>query len=461
MGRLCAIVMEGRRTELIDEARRIAVLAWPVVLTSLNWTLMHLTDVIVVGLTGTDEVAALGASRTLTFVTIVMGLAWLSGVLVYVARADGARDLPATGDHFRSGMLLGLMIGLVCGVILLLFAKPLLLLIGVSPAVAPEGARVVQVMAVAYPFQFVMIAASYFLEGVSRPRRVMEVNLAILPLNAVLAWAWSGGHLGLPALGAVGAGAATSVASLIGTVAMVAAAIHLPRADARGLKDFSRAALVRAARGVPMLASFGLVPAIASGMELAGFSWLIALSTQLGVVTAHAYQIVFSLHNLTFALALGLGSAAGVRVGNAVGAGEVHLARRRTAIAVAIAGGVTGVAALALTLFTLPIVALFPATREVHLMAAMMVPIWAPFILFDGVQIVLLYALRSLGDQVAAGVNGIIAYFLVTGGLGWMMVRGGMGPVALVYASGLGMLVAALLQGARFGWITRRSRLQS
>ncbi|ODU20196.1 MAG: MATE family efflux transporter [Sphingomonas sp. SCN 67-18] len=453
--------MKIGRTEMIDESRRIMGLAWPVVLTSLNWTLLHLTDVIVVGLTGTGEVAALGASRTLTFVTIVMGIAWLSGVLVHVSRADGAKDLAATGDHFRSGMMLGLAIGLVSGVILFLFAESLLLAIGVSPLVAPEGARVVQVMALAYPFQFVMIAASYFLEGVSRPRRVMAVNLAILPVNAVLAWAWSGGHLGLPAMGAVGAGAATSVASLIGTVLMVLAAVRLPRAGPRGVKDFSRAAMARAARGVPMLAGFGLVPAIASALELGGFSWLIALSTQLGVVTAHAYQIVFSLHNVTFALALGLGSAAGVRVGNAVGAGETGQARPRTAIAAGMAVLVTALAALAMAVLALPIVALFPATREVHLMAALMLPLWAPFILFDGLQVVLLYALRSLGDQVAAGLNGIVAFFIVTGGLGWLMVRGGMGPVALVYASGLGMLVAALLQGARFLWITRRSRLQS
>ena len=44
-------------------------------------------------------------------------------------------------------------------------------------------------MALAYPAQFVLAAASYFLEGISRPRRVMAVNLIMLPLNALLAWA--------------------------------------------------------------------------------------------------------------------------------------------------------------------------------------------------------------------------------------------------------------------------------
>src|SRR3546814_16947806 len=84
-----------------------------------------------------------------------------------------------------------------------------------------------------------------------------------------------------------------------------------------------------------------------------------------------------------------------------------------------------------------------------------MLPVWAPFIIVDGLQFVLVYTLRSLGDQVVAGINSIIAYFLVTGGLGWALVHHGAGPMGPVYASGAGMLVAALLNGSRF-WRPRR-----
>ena len=85
-----------------------------------------------------------------------------------------------------------------------------------------------------------------------------------------------------------------------------------------------------------------------------------------------------------------------------------------------------------------------------------MLGVWAPFILFDGLQVVFMFALRSIGDQVAAGVNGILAFFLVTGGLGWFLVQQGFGPYALVWGSGAGMLVAALLNGGRFLWVTSR-----
>ncbi|RUN75875.1 MATE family efflux transporter [Sphingomonas sp. TF3] len=450
--------LPSRSDRCVAETRRILTLAWPVMLTSLNWTILSVTDIVVVGLTGTDQVAALGASRALTFVTIVAGLAWLSGTLVFTARADGAGDLPRTGATLREGLVLALVLGALGALGFGLFAEAMLGGIGVAPALVGPAARVVRVMALSYPFQLTIIAASFFLEAISRPRRVMVVNLAILPLNAVLAWAWSGGHLGLPALGAVGAASATASASLIGAVAMLAAVWTTDNARARGVRDLSRRAWVAAVPGAVRLARFGIVPAIASGLELAGFSILIALSTDFGPVTAHAFQIVFSVHNVTFGVALGLGSAAGVRVGNAVGEGTPALAVPRTVIAAGLAALFTGLLAIVIVVARWPIVAAFPAAPGVHAVALAMLPIWAPFILFDGVQVVFVYALRSLGDQIAAGVNSIVAFFVVTGGAGWLFVQAGVGPLGLVYASGLGMVAAAILHGGRFAWLSARPR---
>lgn len=446
---------------LTAELRRILALAWPVVLTGLNWTILHVTDIIVVGMVSTHEVAALGASRTLTFIGIMVALGWLTGVLVFAARADGARDLPATGAVLRQGLVLGLALGLTSGLALFAFALPMLRGVGVDPAIAPAAARVVQTMALAYPFQLVIVAASFFLEGVSRPRRVMAVNLSILPLNALLAWILATGQFGLPAFGAVGAAAATVIATVFGAVAMTAAALTLPRARERGVRDWRDLGSPAMWRGVWRLLVFGAIPAVASGLELAGFSILIALSTQLGEAATHAFQIVFSVHNVTFAFALGLGSAAGVRAGNAVGEGIPAQAGPRTAIAAGLAALVLGVLALPLMLVPGLIVSGFPAAPQVAGLAALMLMAWAPFILFDGLQVVFVYALRSLGDQVAAGINGILAFFLLTGAVGLWTVHHGWGPMGLVWASASGMVAAALLNGGRLWWVIRRLRRKS
>ncbi|SMF63933.1 MATE family efflux transporter [Allosphingosinicella indica] len=448
--------MRYNRRDIVEEAGRILRLAWPIMLTGLNWTLMHLIDVAIVGHMSTAELGALAASRTLTFITIVMGLAGLSGVLVHVSRADGGGRLAETGDLLRAGAALGLTLGFGAFVILMLFAEPLLMLVGVSADLQGPGAAVVRAISFGYLGQFVLAAASYFLEGISRPRRVMAVNLAMLPVNAVLAWALVGGHLGFPALGAVGAALATASVSVGGGIAMLVLCWLLPRAAERGVHDLSAAALRRAFAWLPRLAGFGVVPGIAAGLELAGFSWLMALSTQLGIVAAGAFQAMFSLHNIVFTLAIGFGSAAGVRVGNAVGAGEPEEAWPRTMIAAGLALLMLGALSATFWLFAVPLTAPFSDDRAVTSLAAVMLALIAPFMLFDGLQYVMGYALRSLGEQVWAGVNSIFAFFVVTGGLGWWLVREGYGPAGLVYAAGAGMVLAALLQFARLVLVVRR-----
>lgn len=449
------------RHMIIAEARRLFALAWPVAITSLNWTLLHVTDVAVVGLVSTDQVAILSASRTLSFITIVAALGCLSGILVFASRAEGAGELDGTGRTLREGLVLALGLGVVVGGTLYAFAAPLLGGLGVAERLIPQTAALVRVLGLSCPLLLVIIAASFFLEGISRPGRVTVVNLSILPFNAVLAWALAGGHLGAPVLGAFGAVLATGIAYGFGAAGMLLAVWTLPRAGERGIRDFTVSAWAGVGTGAARLLRFGAVPAIASSLELAGFAILIALSTQLGDTVAHAFQIVFSVHNVTFSIAIGLGSACGVRVGNAVGEGSQREAVSRALIATGMTIAATAAIVLLLIVARAGVVGLFPATPAVHMTALAMLTIWAPFILFDSTQVVIVYALRSLGDQVVAGINSIAAFFVVTGGLGWWLVQGGWGATGLVLASGIGMAAAALMQAARFALVSRRIHARS
>jgi len=442
-------------SEVRAEAGRIVALAWPIVLTGLNWTLMQIVDVAVVGQYGTDELAALGASRTLTWIAIVLGISALTGVLVYTAQADGGKRLAETGDNLRAGLMLGLALGTLIAVILGLWAYQLLALIDVEAGLLRPATPVVEAMALAFPAQLAFFAASYFLEGISRPRRVMIVNLGMLGVNAVLAWAWVGGHLGFPALGAVGAAYSTATASWAGALAMILFAWTVEDAAERGVRDFSVEALKRAARGVPRLLWFGTVPAIAASLELAGFAWLIVLSTQLGNGVAAAFQAMLAVHNLLFAIAYGFASAAGVRVGNAVGAGERDQAWPRALIAAGLSVAVIGLLSLFLVAFS--DLAMLPFSDDPKVLAAgaAMLAIMASFLIFDGLQYLFGAGLRSLNEQVWAGINGIIGFFIVTGGLGWLLVNAGWGANGLAWAAAMGMLVTAALQFGRFFYVLK------
>lgn len=444
--------------DLIAEARRIARLAWPIVLTNLNWTIMHLIDVTVVGFAGTHELGALAAGRVVMFVILMLLFSGMSAIIVFTSRADGAGDLPRTGALWREAVATGLLLGVPSALIIALASQPLLMLTGVAPELVTPGAHVLVAMMAGLPGQMLSIACAFFLEGVSAPRRVLAVNLATLPLNALLAWALTLGHLGMPEMGAVGAALATSITSTVGGLAMAFMAWTLPSAQARELRRLDAPAWRQAVRGIPAIVTFGIMPGLGAAMEVLGFSFLMILSTRMGEIIAGGFQVMLSLHNIGFALALGLGSAAGVRVGNAVGAGEPWTARSRTLIACALSMLIMGAVVLTYLLFAGPIVRALTADAAVAREAITMVLILSPFILFDGLQAIFVAALRSLGDQVAAGLNGIIAFFVLLSLAGWAGYALGWGSIGLAVASAVGMVAAMLLQGGRFWLISSRLR---
>ncbi|KAI1694898.1 matE domain-containing protein [Ditylenchus destructor] len=154
-----------------------------------HWTIMHVTDVIVVGLVSTHEVAALGASRTLTFIGIVVALGWLTGVLVFSSRADGAKDLPATGAVRRQGLVLGFLLGLISGGTLFAFALPMLQALASIPRSRPRPRASSASWRSAIRSSCCWSPRPSSSKG-QPPKRVMVVDVAILRSTACSLGSW-------------------------------------------------------------------------------------------------------------------------------------------------------------------------------------------------------------------------------------------------------------------------------
>lgn len=445
------------RREIISEARRLFALAWPVALTSLQWILLNLTDTALVGHFSTDELGSLGAGRAITWVAVVMGIAGLTGVLVFAGRADGAGERHKAGDALRQGLVLAAVYGVVTSALIQLSADHVVALMEVAPPLRSSAALFTRVITLGLPFQLVFSTASYFMEGISRPRVAMIVNIASLPVNALLAYLLINGHLMWGPMGAAGAGLATVITTVIACTVMLILIQRMPDAEAYGLRvpGSFLATYLRAWREGGELRRFAVAPGIAAAFELAGFSILMAVAAHQNAAISGAFQAAISLHVFSLAASGGLASAAGVRAANAVGEGRPDAVRARTLIA-------AGMAALTLLsfgavylIFAETLLLPFSEDPEVVALGAAMLRIFAPFLVGDGVQFVLLYALRSLGDQKIAGVISTVAFFGVMGLGGWALAGPlGLGPLGLAWGVSAGIVVAAIGLGARFWWRT-------
>ena len=192
-------------------------------------------------------------------------------------------------------------------------------------------------------------------------------------------------------------------------------------------------------------------------MESSAFSSLVLFAGLIGATELAAFQVALNLISFAFMCAVGIATAAGVRVANAVGR------RDRPGMWVAgwVAVGLTGATMLGFAglfagapeylarFYTDDGAVLGVAVPTVALMALILIP--------DGAQGVLMGCLRGAADVWAPAAIYLIAFWGVQMPLGYTLaVAGGGGTPGLVIAILAGTSLAALLLAARFHRLTRR-----
>lgn len=142
---------------------------------------------------------------------------------------------------------------------------------------------------------------------------------------------------------------------------------------------------------------------------------------RLGAVPLASHQIALNTVSVTYMVPLGIGSAAAVRVGHALGRKDVEGASHAGWTAMALGAGF--MACMAVVLWTIPekIVRIYTPDKSVIVAASKLLFVAAFFQLFDGVQAVTTGALRGTGDTRTPFICHLIAYWLIGLPLGYYL----------------------------------------
>src|SRR6266513_949900 len=136
------------------------------------------------------------------------------------------------------------------------------------------------------------------------------------------------------------------------------------------------------------LIALGFPAALQITLEIGVFALVTALIGRLGAVSLAGHQIAINTASFTYMVPLGISSAAAVRVGQALGRGDVHSAGRAGWTAMGL--GAAFMAAAGVVLITVPeyVARVFTTDRAVIRTAVSLLAVAALFQLFDGIQTV-------------------------------------------------------------------------
>jgi MATE family multidrug resistance protein len=414
------------------------------VLVQLGLFAMGAVDAAFMGRVSEREFAAVALGHSYSFAWLAGAMGVLAALDPFVAQAHGARDDVAITRALQRGIVLALWLSVLVGGVLA-GSRPLLELAGQPPEVVPLAMRFLWISIVGVPGFLLFVAERHVLQATARLRPLLVVIVLANVLNAALDWLLIEGRLGAPALGSAGCAWAT-------VFARWSLALLLPLCAGpefrRRLAGFQRAHLTPAA--FAQLLRVGLPIGLSFGLELAAFAAVLLLMGQLGERELAAHQVVMTLASGSFMLPLGIAMAAAVRVGNAIGRGDVPAVQRAARSALVLGALCMSVSAGAFMFLPRPLASWVTDLEGPLALAVTLLPIAGLFQVFDGLQSVALGCLRGTADTKVPMLIHLLGFWGVavpaSAVLGLTL---GLGARGLWWGLALGLFLVAVVQVLR------------
>ncbi|WP_422081149.1 MATE family efflux transporter [Ulvibacterium sp.] len=437
-------------------------LAYPVVLGMLGHTFVAFADNVMVGQLGTAELAAVSLGNSFIFIAMSLGIGFSTAITPLVAEADGAKNKADGKSALKHGLVLCTLLGLSLFFIILL-CKPLMYSMDQPPEVVELAIPYLNLVAFSLVPLIMFQAFKQFSEGLSQTKYPMYATILANVVNIVLNYLLIFGSFGFPKMGIVGAAIGTLASRFI----MVSFIWYLLRSKKK-FRDYVTGFNFKRIENKVMrkIINLGFPSALQMFFEVAIFTAAIWLSGVLGKNAQAANQIALNLSSMTFMFGMGLGVAAMIRVGNQKGLRNFTELRR---LAESIFLLTLLLEFLFATLFLLgrhwfPTLYLdvddmmnMADNTEVIALAAQLLLVAAFFQISDGIQVVVLGALRGLQDVKIPTFITFIAYWLIGFPISYYL-----GLHTDLKSSGIwiglltGLTASAIMLYIRFNYLTKK-----
>ncbi|MDO4728338.1 MAG: MATE family efflux transporter [Bacteroidota bacterium] len=393
-------------------------LAYPVILGMIGHTLTGIIDNIMVGNLGATELAAVSLGNSFVFVAMSIGIGFSTAITPLVAQRHAQKDVLGTKDIFHHGLFLCTLIGIILfGAVYLL--KPIIQYMGQSEQVLSMVYPYIDV--VAFSLIFVLIFQGYkqFADGMSKTKYSMYSifisNFVNLVVNFVLIY----GFWIFPKMGIIGAAIGTLVSRLV----MIVVMHYLLKKDAE-LKLYFQGINFRqiSKELINKIVKIGFPSALITFFEVVLFASSVWLTGAISPTAQAANQIALSLATMTFMFAMGFSVTAMIRVGNQNGLKDFEYLKvvARSIMLLTLILQVFFAMLFVLLNHFLPQLFLdmndtqkFAENMEVTHIASKLLLVAAIFQVSDGLQTVLLGALRGIQDVKIPAYITFFSYWIV------------------------------------------------
>ena len=417
-------------------------LAAPLVMAELGWMGMGVVDTMMVGRVSAEAMGAVSLGSVLFYAVAIFGSGLMLGLDTLVSQAYGARRLMdchrslVNAVYFSLPLAPALMLLVWCWV-------PLLARFGINSAVLSQTIPYLRAIMWSTLPLLLYFALRRYLQAMNRAAPIMFALITANLVNLAGNWILIYGHFGAPALGAEGSGWATCLSRVYMVLVLILYLLYDAAANRTGLfeaplaPDFGR---------IRVLVRLGLPAATQLSVEVGVFAAATALIGTLDPLSLAAHQIAINTASFTYMVPLGISSATAVRVGQALGRGDIDAAARAGWTGIVLGAAFMAGSGVLLVIVPQYVARVFTTDRAVIRTAVSLLLMAAAFQLSDGIQTVVTGALRGAGDTRTPMVCHLLGYWFIGLPLGYVLCFPlGWGAVGLWAGLSLGLILIGLV----------------
>lgn len=446
------------------ETRGLLALGLPMAATQFVQHFIYTIDIVMISRISAEDVAAAGLALVVNFLLWMIGAGPVMAVTPLVAQAIGrgtAKNQAPDYTDIRHSLRMALwlivaLMPLLC--LIIYFMVPIAVAFGQDEMIARKAQGYMAVLAVGWPFALGVMALRNFLAAINKTTIPFLLIVMTTALNAFFNYILIFGNFGAPRLELIGAGIASTLATII-TFGIFIAYISWDK-DARVFqifKDWYRPVWSRF-REVLALGWPISVTTIFEGML---FNAGVLLMGAIGIMEMAAYQIGLNIASSAFMIPWGLSMAGAVRIGHAAGAGNLPAAKRAAVTCVIVATLIMTALALLIYIYQDLITALYvdakPENAAVRALVLSFIPLAAGFMFFDAVQVAANQLLRGLKDvQVPMFMTGFCYWIVGFPVALYLGLKTDVGASGIWYGLTAGLFCASILLGGRLYYILWR-----
>ena len=388
---------DGLRSFNKFDKKRIATimaLALPAMIENILQVLIGTVDTYFIGKIGTEAIAGVGITNLIMNIYIAFFLALGVGATTIVSRNIGSNNIENANNAVKQSIIMALGIGVVFGIINLIFSKNILLFLGAEEKVLQYALPYFISVAVPSVFLCLMMILSSSLRGAGDTKTPMKIAIVSNIINIVLDYILIFGIFNFNGLGILGAGIATTISRIVGVILLLIkinsneTKIHI---DVFGKWSIDKDILKSITKiGLP------------AGVEklIMRFGQLVygGLIIKLGTKAYAAHNIAGTIESFSYLPGMGFGVAAATLVGQSLGAKKADEAQKYGLMSYFLSTGFMVIVGAAFYIFAPFLAGLFSEDLEVIALVVKVLRIIALFQPFLCITLVITSALQGAGD---------------------------------------------------------------